>query len=319
LYTISGDAERLFHYTTCHTAYTGSWDRHTKPANLLDLILTAGEESVTHINYGAPMGNNGHSTLTFEYHCFAEVTTDGQEKFLYHKGNYTEMASELTLDWDELLGDCDNDPDQQYNLLVAKIKEAQEHHIPKTSCRRSLKKRKFPLNHVTRRLIAKKHTAWRRFMETRSEDRRRGYVKLRNKVTKACRQAKKLHEENIAHQAKENPKCFWRYANSKLKMRVGVSDLRKPNAVTTDGEPVLASSDGDKAEVLAEFFSSVFVDEPDGEVPQPAMAQITTPFHWEDITDEMVRKKRTQLDSAKSQGPDLIHPRVLKELSDTLA
>ncbi len=33
----------------------------------------------------------------------------------------------------------------------------------------------------------------------------------------------------------------------------------------------------------------------------------------------MVRKKLTQLDAAKSQGPDLIHPRVLKELSDTLA
>jgi hypothetical protein len=274
---------------------------------------------ITHIDYGAPLGNSDHSTLTFEYHCYVPVPTEKNEKFLYHKGNYDRMAEDLRLDWDELLETCRGDPDQQYNLFISKLNEAQSQHIPKMDTNKARKRRKFPLDLNARRLIAKKNIAWRRYMETRSDDRRRGYTRLRNKVTKMTRQAKRRHEEHIASQVKDNPKSFWRYANSRLKTRVGVSDLCDPSKPRQGGKPTMATTDPEKAEVLAEFFSSVFVQEPEGEVPQPDGVDITIPFHTELITDEMVEKKLSQLDPSKAQGPDAVHPRVLKELRGTLA
>ena len=47
-------------------------------------------------------------------------------------------------------------------------------------------------------------------------------------------------ERELARNIKKNPKAFWRYANSKTKVRSGIDDLIKE-----DGS--VASSDEDKA------------------------------------------------------------------------
>ena len=63
---------------------------------------------------------------------------------------------------------------------------------------------------------------------------------------------------------KINPKLFWKYVNSKLKTRQPLSDLIKP-----DGK--LRTTDEEKAEVLNNFFSSVFTKEDTQNIPEPEM------------------------------------------------
>ena len=77
----------------------------------------------------------------------------------------------------------------------------------------------------------------------------------------------------------------------------------------------MKTENSEKAEILQHQFSSVFTNEPEGDLPyfQPrcnkTIDQIT-------ITEADVRKEIKNLDKNKSPGPDGIHPRLLKELVD---
>ena len=67
----------------------------------------------------------------------------------------------------------------------------------------------------------------------------------------------------LAAEAKSNPKA-WKYINSKTKTRVGVSELNTDPAHPTSK---LTTTDKEKTAILGQFFSSVFIVEPDGDIP----------------------------------------------------
>ena len=72
--------------------------------------------------------------------------------------------------------------------------------------------------------------------------------------------------------------------------------------------------------MLAQQFASVMIEEPEGEIPKlPTKELKTPPLHDINITEEMVLKKINKLDTAKTPGPDGIHPRVLKEIASSIA
>ncbi len=58
-------------------------------------------------------------------------------------------------------------------------------------------------------------------------------------------------ELNLARDVKNNKKTFYRYIGQKRQAKTGV-----PSVVNLEGE--LASTDEEKAEVVNEFFASVF-------------------------------------------------------------
>ena len=128
------------------------------------------------------------------------------------------------------------------------------------------------------------------------------------------RKITRQYEKNIATQAKTNPKKFWKYAQSKTKTHVNVSELY------INEEKRLSSSDKEKAEILASYFASVFTVEnkqniSDVQVEEPDIDKLVKI----NITTDSFKKKLTELKVSKSPGPDKIHPRILHELSHCLS
>ena len=76
------------------------------------------------------------------------------------------------------------------------------------------------------------------------------------------RTLQKQLEMKLAAEAKSNPKAIWKYINSKTKTRVGVSER---NTDPADRTSKLTTTYKEKADVLGQFFSSVFTV--DGDLP----------------------------------------------------
>ena len=154
-------------------------------------------------------------------------------------------------------------------------------------------------------------------METRDPAKHREFTKQRNKVRQMTRKLQREVEKNISKNAKSNPKQFWSYIKKQLNTTSGIADFVKKR---TGNVEHLTNSDGEKAVVLSEFFSSVYTEEPDTDIPALEKKQVLDrPLAEIEITGEEVRKKLLKLKIDKSPGPDAIHPRLLKELAEEVS
>ena len=111
---------------------------------------------------------------------------------------------------------------------------------------------------------------------------------------------------------KKNPKAFFKYARSKLKARTRVSDLLLPG-----GE--ILTSDRDKANILNEFFASVFTQEGEDELPPFPEKTYESDLDNIYVDTNIVLKKLEKLNVNKSCGPDDMHPRMLYEMREVIA
>lgn len=116
----------------------------------------------------------------------------------------------------------------------------------------------------------------------------------------------------MADKVKDNPKMFWKYINSKLTIKPGVTKLKQPNGQLT-------TNDLEKANVLNDYFCSVFTKEDTTTLPSLVRSQIKTELGQLVIDPDQVRKKLAKMNPNKAPGNDGHHPKVYKELADILA
>jgi len=83
------------------------------------------------------------------------------------------------------------------------------------------------VNSEAMRVIKKKKSAYHRYLESREGKDYLEYVKSRNEAKNEIQRAVRGFEREISKKAKKDPKVFYKYVNSKLKTRSGISDLYK--------------------------------------------------------------------------------------------
>ena len=77
-------------------------------------------------------------------------------------------------------------------------------------------------------------------------------------------------------------------------------------------------SDVDKANILQNQFSSIYVKEPEGDIPILNCRTLMSIAELH-VTSNMVRQEILNMNVNKSCGPDEVSPRILKELVDLLS
>ena len=243
--------------------------------NILDLVFTNEKGMIDDIVYESPLGKSDHSVLIITFRCYAEIASHTRLKYYYDQGDYNSMKMKLDYtDWGKILGM--STINHQWLGFKEYIKKIEDEFIPhRLVSNINRHKGKVPLNKESVNKIKKKHTLWKRYMETKEGKYYTEYCRARNQVRKLKRTIQKEFEMKLATEAKTNPKAVWKYMNSKTKNREGVSDL---NIDPKDPKSRLTDSD------------SVFTIEPDGDIPHISPVKLRHNKEELTIDEEMIKK-----------------------------
>ncbi|CAG2203305.1 unnamed protein product [Mytilus edulis] len=178
------------------------------------------------------------------------------------------------------------------------------------------KKNAFPVEKKTRELIKRKNILSKKIVTNQDPEIRAEYNRVRNKTKSSVNKLKKKFEKGLSENAKANPKAIWSYVKSKSKTREGIGDLHTD---PDDTKSPKTDDDKEKAEILSEYFASVFTQEPDDEIPVPNPINIENELTDLIINKDMIMKHLKKLKIDKSPGPDKLHPRLLRETMESIA
>lgn len=121
---------------------------------------------------------------------------------------------------------------------------------------------------------------------------------------------KRNYERKLAKNIKTNSKGFFSYVRSKRKVNERLGSLIDTSTNTKTTTPK------ETADLLAEYFASVFKEEPQGPLRKECYGTVSGMSQIGNIqvNDQDVFLLLNDLNIYKSHGPDEIHPSILKEL-----
>ena len=281
---------------------------HDTPGNVLDLCLVDSSDIIGELDITTRLGNSDHLCLEIEL-IFPVLTNNiTTKKRNFYRGDYKTANSKLSdINWDIME---EMNVEQCWDFFSQNVKEVINDTIP---LHKDPKKKPKPpwMDNYCLKLVEQKYRAWKRYTFSRNRVDYLHYCQIRNKVSRSVRYAKRKFERGISLEAKENPKSFWKFVNSKMKTRSGIGDLKNEN-----GEWI--SDDHEKANELNSFFSSVFTKNENDNMPE-FQPNITSSVCDITITKQKVESMLKLLNVSKSTGPDEFHPRFLKETAVSIA
>ena len=299
--------------------------RDGQKPSLLDLIITNDENVINEIRYREPLGKSDHLVLEFEISQSVRSEPITVTKLIFDKGDYDAMRADLrNRDLCEELKLTDTGIDAQWKFFTNLYQDLVEKYIPERKIRIGGKNKKqthhdFEYDSKINRLVKRKRRLWKRYMETKSSASFEKYRKSRNKLKNNIKAAKRKVIKKIAKQAKSNPKQFWAYVNKKNNNRDSIPNLEVGNDIS--GNTITTETTAEKANLLAEYFTSVFTQEKDFSDIVNECIDLSNITQMSDIQfkPEEIFKKLINLKISKSPGPDQIHPRVLKEIANEIS
>lgn len=290
--------------------------RMDQAANILDLVFVNRNDVISPISHNtSPIGKSDHEVLNFQLYIPKERKPIAvcNAAFDLRKGNYDKMREDMKqIDW----SNYDNkDVAEIWDSLRDSIQKSMEENIPKSKKRKTETTKSHWMHAKHLKILKKKHKLYKRFLASKEGIDYQRYIQTRNECKHALRYAKCNYERNISNNSKANAKAFWKFIKSKLKSSDGIATL----VVKTNGDK--ASSDKDKAELLNNYFASVFTRENMNNLPTLEESSRTHGFTLSEIiiTPKAVEDKLKRLNPKKAQGPDRIPARVLKEISEEIA
>lgn len=276
--------------------------RHGQSHNTLDLLLTNCEEAISNIRIEAPLGKSDHAVIRFNVDTDFHVR-EQQAGYCYYRGNYDAIRGELAdVDWPELIGT--KSTQSAWNTFQCTMNGLIAKYIPKK--RHSLNLKPPWQNRDINNSKKSKNKAWNKYRKDPSDANWQQYAKLRNTHNRTIITARYNHEMKIASEIRGNPKQFWKYTKSKVSSSQSMADL-------VDVQGNVINDDPSKAELLNDYFASVFTIEDMSNFPHIENRAGDHSIGDIHLTQELVEKQLSKLNTSKAAGPDGIHSRMLKE------
>jgi len=274
--------------------------------NILDLVLTNIADRVTSIEDQGRLGTSDHIIMSVKISTSNKAAPSTEKIPDWSRADWA--ALKRTLGDPALLARLERtETEAVWETLRDEVNRAVADHVPK-KLRRAGNKPKWMCRDILRAL-RRKRRVWKKEKNKDSQE----YREIEKKVKNLIRNAKRNYERKLARQSKENSRPFYAYLKRKTKSRTSVGPIRDSNGDTI-------TDPGKMAELINNYFSSVFTREADGPPPttdeEVHLQSELTNFH---ITVNKVKEKIRKLRPAAAPGPDSIGAGLLQELQDQLA
>ena len=272
---------------------------------VLDLLLTNSSNLVNDINITAPFSNSDHFVI--KSNIFIRDTAK-KSKFkrmkLFRKGDYDGFNNFLlNVDWQNLFLSMTS-VNEYYELFVKIINDAIEIFVPSKKIKNKLGYKKgFELSNETKLAIERKDKKWKYARHNRSRIAIKDATKASKHLRICLEKDAKAYEHKLVIQ--KDPKNFYSYMKRKLKVPEKTIELEQ------NGK--LIENDEQKAEILNNFFVSVFTEDNDV-IPHFARRNINelNSVNFDELT---VFKTIKGYPIKTSSGPDNISSFLLNKLA----
>ena len=162
------------------------------------------------------------------------------------------------------------------------------------------------------KLIRKKRRKWRIAKNSHAESDMKEYKRVEKEVSNKIRNAKRKLEKGLVSGPDKNNRKYTQYVKSKTKSRTPVGPLvTKEKKIVTENKEM--------AEILNQFFSSVFTKEDLSYIPDAEVENVENTMRPVQVTRREVEKKIRNLRKDAAAGPDGISPRLLKDFETELS
>ena len=227
--------------------------------------------------------------------------------YLYAKADKTGMKTELNNFGEEFCATISNTESVEHlwNVFKTRLKNIMDNFIPTKVIS---KQNKTPwITPKIKRMHRRKQRAYNKARNSGNDCDWESFREIRKETHKLTRSAYRKH---IREYCLESKKQFWSFVKSLRKDSSGVPALKEKG--------ILTSEDRQKAEILNEYFRSVFTTENLQTLPNLPQSNILGIDNII-IHTPGIEKLLKNLDPKKASGVDEISPRILKEFSQELA
>ena len=242
--------------------------------SLLDQVFSYNDTLVADINYLAQLGRSDHVSLVIELKVNNDIdflTIEKQNWFKVDENFVKQNSSEIN--WHFSSENLDvTGMWQELNSKLMQISEQVPTKVVKTTREGEVLKR-LPWdcpNFVRERKL--KDKTWHSFENEPTLVNYNIAMFQQRKYERSEIKAKVKYEQKLVKNLKRNCKPLFSYLKTKSKINKSVSSLRCPNGKLSD-------SPKETAEILADFFQSVFSDEPLGPLPETCFFIKSIPSH----------------------------------------
>ena len=234
------------------------------------------------------------------------------EYYDYRQANIKNMRKYLKqTKWEDIFEGCE-DCEEMWKILKGVHDELIKLFVPTKTRKR---KSSLPVwwNRKIQSLLKKRLKWWKRYKVSYGREDFNQYKTAQRDTCKEVRRAKRLYENKIANNIQTDPTLYYRYARSKMDVKYGIGPL-------TDEDGNVISDNKDMAQVLNQYFTTVFTDDNMDNIPESrCLCSDENILKDVDVSYEAVLKKLEETDPEKAPGYDSIHPVILRKLAQQLA
>ena len=260
------------------------------------------------LNYCEPIGNSDHVTLLFKLLTGTEDKREMRQTLRYFKGDYDAINCVLeSIKWEDTL--AHKGAEESWNEFADILNNLSKEYIPVRNSSTKIFNTPW-MNEETLKSLKRKRTKWKKFKYCRTPQNRELYAQARSEAKRKVKEAKRDYEKEVANKSKSNPKVFWKFVQSKTKVRDEIKCIE-------DNDGDIHTDDSTKAELLNSYFTSVFTKE--DETPIPEFRKTDTVLDSLIFTIDQVEKLLKGVDEGKTKGADNIHPKLVKETTGQIA